>query len=63
MPQVSLARGWQTCVRKITPRLGLARGIEAGESNQVDFLGVSVSETLPQDPVVEENPCCSAEKA
>lgn len=34
-----------------------------GESNQVDFLGVSVSEALPHDPAVEENPCCSAEKA
>ena len=33
------------------------------ESNQIDFIGVSVSEALPHDPSVEENPWCSAEKA
>jgi hypothetical protein len=31
-----------------------------GQSNQVAFLGVSVSEALPQDPAVEDNPYCSA---
>ena len=34
-----------------------------GESNQYDFLGVSVLEALPQDPLCEYNPCCMAENA
>lgn len=54
------------CVQKDGKRVPEKRHrgwVLLGEENQASFLGISVAEALPLDPISDENPCGMAEKA